>query len=125
MKTIVVEPNRSFYIARSAIVGAGRGLFARTALAAGSRLEVEGTLIRANSLSDRSTRYADAYKFRIGEFLLIPMGFGGMLNHSATPNMEKNIRGTRLYMRALHGIEKGAELLFTYSKYAQKRFGLE
>ncbi len=121
---ILSESAGGLRIAPSKIPGAGRGLFAGLPLAKGDRFEVLGVRVRAGSLSDLCSRYADAYKFRAGEFLLIPFGFGGMLNHSATPNMEKVLRGPRVYMRALHAIGKGEELLFTYSRYAQRRFGL-
>jgi SET domain-containing protein len=109
-------------IARSAIPGAGRGVFAKVSLAKGAVIEAVGTLVRAGSTEDTLTSYADIYKFRAGKYLLIPAGFAGMVNHSAKPNMEKVVKGSRVYLRALRRIEKGEELHFTYSKYAQKSF---
>ena len=37
------------------------------------------------------TRYADGYKYRVGKHLLIPVGYGGMVNHGSTPNLEQVI----------------------------------
>lgn len=116
--------DKKVYIANSAIPRAGKGLFARVPLAKGETLEVVGALVPAKSAADRCTRYADAYKFRIGKFLLIPTGYGGIVNHSSAPNMEKVTVGRRLYLRALRRIEKGEELVFVYSEYAQKKFKL-
>jgi hypothetical protein len=87
-------------------------------------LEVQGVLVPAGSISDQCTRYADAYKFRVGNFLLIPIGYGGIANHSGTPNMEKVVEGQRMYLRTLRRIEAREELFFSYNEDAQERFGL-
>ena len=119
-----METDHRFYISESTVPGAGRGLFAGVPLVPGERLQVHGVLIPAGSASDRCTRYADSYKFRIGNDLLIPLGYGAMVNHSEDTNVEKLIEGDRLYLRALRPISKGEELLFSYSEYAQTRFGI-
>lgn len=116
------ESDARFYIAKSTIKGAGKGLFAKIAIAKGDKLEVLGVLVPAKSLADRCTTYADAYKFRIGKYLLIPTGLGGIANHSDTPNAKKIIKGSRVYLIALRDINKGEEVLYIYGAYAQKRF---
>jgi hypothetical protein len=116
------ERDARFYVAASRLPHAGRGVFAKTALARGDRLEVVGVLVGRGSVSDRCTRYADAHKYRVGSFLLIPVGYGGMVNHSSRPNLEKVIEGTRLWLRALRPIRAGEELLVSYSAYARARF---
>ncbi len=121
---ILSESEDHFYIGPSTIPEAGQGLFASVPLAEGDQFEVMGVLIRAGSISDECSHYADAYKFRVGKFLLLPLGFGGMVNHSRRPNLKKVLEGPRVYLRALSQIKKGEELLFTYSQYAQRRFGL-
>ena len=73
------ESDARFYVAKSTIKGAGKGLFAKIAIAKGDKLEVLGVRVPAKSLADRCTTYADAYKFRIGKYLLIPTGLGGRL----------------------------------------------
>lgn len=78
-----------------------------------------------DSLSDECTHFADEHKVRVGErLLLIPLGFGGMVNHSSTPNLEKVIEGDRAFLCALRPIAAGEEVFFSYTDYAQERFGL-
>lgn len=120
----IEEADDRLYVAESTIRRAGRGLFAKVPLERNESIEVIGMLVAAKSAADRCTAYADAYKFQVGRYLLVPMGYGGMANHSSSPNMEKIIRGPRVYLRALRRIEKDEELLFAYSAYAQKRFKL-
>lgn len=116
------EIDTRFFIARSRIADAGYGLFAAQSLAAGETLVAIGILIDRDSLADRCTVYADAYKFRVGDQLLIPIGFAGMVNHSSdAPNLEKVIDGNELILRTLRDIAPGEELLFEYSQYAQER----
>jgi hypothetical protein len=121
---VIDETDDRFYVGDSKITGAGKGLFARVPLAAGDRLAVMGVLVRPESVADACTHYADDHKFRVGDLLLIPLGYGGMANHSRNPNMEKVVEGDRLYLQALRSIAAGEELLFCYSEYAQERFGL-
>lgn len=117
------ETDARFFIASSPIPGAGYGLFAAQSLVAGDTLMAIGILIVRDSLADRCTAYADAYKFRVGDQLLIPIGFAGMVNHSSdAPNLEKVIDGNELSLRVLRDIAPGEELLFEYSQYAQERF---
>jgi hypothetical protein len=121
---IVDEVDERFYVADSGIPNSGNGLFAKVPLAAGDRFEVIGVLVRRDSETDRCTHFADEHKFRVGDdLLLIPMGYGGMANHSATPNMEKVFEGDRVFLRMLRAIEPGEELFFFYHPYAQDRFG--
>jgi len=82
------ETDDRFEVRESSIPGAGQGVFAVKPLRSGDRLRVIGVFINRNSVSDQCTRFADEHKFRVGDRLLIPAGFGGMVNHSATaPNM--------------------------------------
>lgn len=118
----VSESDERFYIGPSTIADAGYGLFAKVPLARGDRLEVIGALIDANSIADTCTRYADIYKFRVGDKLLIPLGYGSMANHSDTPNSEKIIENGKLYLQALRVIARDEEILFTYSEYARNQF---
>jgi hypothetical protein len=119
------DPDARFAIGPSTIAGAGNGLFARLPLATGDRLEVIGVLVQADSTSDRCTHFADAYKVRVGNLLLIPLGYAALVNHSPCPNVEKVIEGEKVYLRALRDISPGEEVLFTYSDYARDRFGLD
>jgi hypothetical protein len=111
---VIIEEDERFYVNVSTIPAAGDGLFAKTFLAEGERLEVVGVLVPAGSVSDVCTRYADRYKFRVGELLLIPLGFGGMVNHSRNPNLKQVIDGERVYLQTTRPIRPGEELFSTY-----------
>ena len=116
--------DRRVYIKESALAGAGKGLFAKKSISKGENLPVVGILVRRNSVEDRCTRYADAYKFRVGKFLLIPLNHTGLINHSRAPNLKKIVTGKTVHLKALRAIRAGEELFFRYSRYAQKRFRL-
>ena len=118
------ETDDRFYTAPSTLPGAGRGLFARVPLRAGERLAVVGVLVRRDSDADRYTAFADEYKFRAGDCLLIPFGIAGMANHSAQPNLAKVIEGDAVFLELLHDVGAGEELCFAYSSYARERYGL-
>lgn len=117
------EPDERCYVKESTIAGAGRGCFARVPLRAGECLEVVGVLVRSGSAADRCTAYADHYKFRHAGLLLIPVGFAALVNHSATPNLERHARDGMLFLRTLRDIVADEELFFTYSEFAQRMFG--
>ena len=120
--TRVMETDQRFYVGRSTTPGAGDGLFAGVPLARGGRLRVVGVLIAANSVSDRCTSYADHYKVRVGDHLLIPTGWSAMVNHSDDANVEKVIDGNDVYLEALRPIAKNEEVFFRYHDYAKSRF---
>jgi hypothetical protein len=108
------EEDPRFVIDRSTIPGAGNGLFTKEPLAEGDRLEAIGVLIKADSPSDACTTYANRYKFRVGELLLMPLGYASLVNYSDSPNMKKVIEENRVYLQALRPIERGEELFFVY-----------
>lgn len=118
------ETDDRFELRPSTVPGAGLGVFARTELPAGAALEVIGVLVRRESVSDRCTHYADHHKFRVGEKLLIPVGYGGLVNHSAEPNLEKVIDGERVLLRTLRPVAAGEELFFRYPDAARERLGI-
>ena len=118
------ETDDRFYAAPSTLRGAGRGLFARVPLRKGERLAVVGVLVRRDSDADRYTAFADEYKIRAGDYLLIPCGVAAMANHSAHPNLEKVIEGDAVFLELLHDVAAGEELCFAYSSYARERYDL-
>ena len=121
---ILDEPDQRFYAAPSTIPGAGRGLFARVPLKAGDRLAVLGVMVRRESASDGYTAFADEYKLRIGDRLLIPCGIAALANHSSDPNLEKAIDGDAIFLELLRDVDTGDELCFAYSDYARDRYGI-
>ena len=90
----------------------------------GEFLEALGVLVAKDSVADECTYYADAHKIRAGDYLLIPTGYAGFMNHSAKANVEKVLDEQRVYFRTLRTIEKDQELFWEYSEYAQSRFGI-
>ncbi len=121
---VLDETDDRFEIRASTLPGAGLGVFARIDLPPGALLEVIGVLVRRESISDRATHFADHHKFRIGDRLLIPCGFGGLVNHSTEPNLEKVIDGDRVHLRAIRPIAAAEELFFRYPDSALDRLGI-
>jgi uncharacterized protein len=124
-RMLVNEEDARFYVADSTVPGAGKGLFTRVPIQRGERLEVVGVMVRRDSASDRASHFSDHHKFRVGEdLLLIPLGFGAMVNHSSTPNLKKVFEDDCLYLEALRDLPANEEVFFTYTPYAQQAFGL-
>jgi hypothetical protein len=121
---ILEERDERFYSAPSTHAGAGRGLFAGVPLKRGDRLEVIGVRVRRGSAADGYTAFADEYKLRCGDDLLIPCGVAALANHSSTPNAAKVVEGDTLFLELLRDVEAGEEVCFAYSDYARERFGL-
>jgi len=118
------EADDRFEARPSAVAGAGLGVFARVALPAGATLEVVGVYVRRGSVADRCTHFADRHKFRVGDALLIPVGLGGLVNHSPAPNLEKVFAGDRVWLRALRPLAAGEEVFFCYPDAALERLGI-
>jgi hypothetical protein len=121
---VIDETDDRFYAAPSTIPGAGQGLFARVPLKVGARLAVVGVLVQRDSAADRCTAFADEYKLRVGDHLLIPCGVAAMANHSSRPNLAKIVEDGVLFLELLQDVEAGMELCFTYSDYARERYGI-
>jgi len=121
---VLDETDDRFYAGESRIAGAGRGLFARVPLRAGDRLLVIGIRVRRESASDRYTSFADEYKIRAGDDLLIPCGVAAVANHSSHPNLRKVIAGADVFFELTREVEADEELCFEYSDYARERFNV-
>ncbi len=122
MEPVACPVDNRFLVKASTISGAGRGLFAAVNLASGERIEVIGPRVAAESLEDQCTSFADGYKFRVGEHLIIPLGISGMANHSETPNLLKVIEGNRVYLEMARPILAGEELFLCYAPRARIHF---
>jgi hypothetical protein len=122
---LIDETETRFYVADSTAPDGGNGLFTGQAMRKGDRFEVIGVLVRRDSLSDKCTHFCDHHKFRVGEdLLLIPMGIGGMANHSLAPNLRKVFEGERVFLEITEDVPADTEVFFTYTEYAQEAFGL-
>ncbi len=119
------ETDSRFELRPSTTAGAGQGVFARVDLPTGAELEIIGVLVERDSATDRCSHFADHHKFVVGEkWLLVPLGFGGMVNHSDEPNMVREVRGERVFLRTLRTVAAGEELFHCYSPLAMERLGL-
>jgi uncharacterized protein len=112
------------YVVRNSRIH-GRGVFAVRRIRKGTRI-VEYTGERITD-KEADRRYDDAKMKRHHTFLFtldsrtvidgaIDTGGGdaSYINHSCEPNCEAVIRGKRIFIHALHGIEPGAELAYDY-----------
>lgn len=121
----VAEADARFEVRPSGVLGAGRGVFARVDLPAGAELEIVGVLVERDSPADLCSHFADRHKFVVGErWLLVPLGYGGMVNHSDEPNMVREVRGDRVFLRALRPVAAGEELFHQYTPAARERTGI-
>lgn len=93
-------------------------------LKAGDRLAVIGALVRRDSAEDRYTAYADEYKFRAGEYLLIPVGVAAMVNHAAQPSLLKVVENTAVCLQLVRDVDANEELCFAYDDYPRARYGI-
>jgi hypothetical protein len=86
----VEETDERFYIAPSTIPNAGHGCFTKTHIKRGDWLDIIGVYVKTGGLADQCTEYAKRYKFAGSPKLdakIVPMGFGGMVNHSDDPKL--------------------------------------
>lgn len=101
------------------IKGKGRGVIATRAIKKGVVVEA-GPVIRMKKADrlDRSTVLSH-YPFEWDDKPYVqafPLGWAGLLNHSATPNckIEADIDGEVLEIKTLRRIEAGEELVWNY-----------
>lgn len=87
----VEETDLRFYIKESTLPNAGWGCFAKEYLKSGDWLEIIGVYVKTGGLADQCTHYAKRYKFAGSpkhNAKIVPMGFGGIVNHSDDPNQQ-------------------------------------
>jgi SET domain-containing protein len=108
----------------------GRGVFARYAIPAGTRI-VEYTGERISS--DESTRRAEAsggpvnhtFFFSLADGMLIDGGSGGndarWINHACEPNCEAFEEDGKVFIYSLQDIEAGEELNYNYALIYEAR----
>jgi uncharacterized protein len=119
------DDDNRFYLKKSTIQAAGVGVFARLPLRKGDCLEVMGVRVTPGSVADYCSAFADRHKFLHADQLIIPLGYAGMVNHSATPNMVRHEADGKLYLKALRDIAVDEELFHAYNEAALQRMGLK
>jgi hypothetical protein len=87
------ENDKRFYLNKSTIESAGVGVFASEDIPKDSVMEILGFMVGVGSAADQCTNYAKDYKFAAnfeGKYdrHIIPIGFGGMVNHTQDSNLQ-------------------------------------
>lgn len=129
------ESDDRFYVKDSTIKNAGKGLFARRNILKGEILMVTGVLVERQSPADICTAYANAYKFATspvilsngnaepGKFSLIPLGYGGIVNHLKEEdgiNVEMTfLEDCQVGYRFLRDVNKDEEIIGNYGDQFQ------
>lgn len=129
---IIEEKDDRFYLKKSTQPNAGVGVFAARNLKKDDFLEIIGVMVKKNSVSDLCTSYANNYKFAAaydGEYdmHIVPMGFGGMINHANDPNQQNaeiryidhrriNVAGGSAVYYFIKDIQKDEEILGNYGE---------
>jgi uncharacterized protein len=102
----------------------GRGVFARAAIAEGTRIvEYRGQRITA---AEADARYPDdptqpyhTFLFAIDDDTMVDAAVGGniarWINHSCDPNCEVSLEDGRLYIDSIRDIDEGEELSYDYN----------
>jgi len=135
---LLEETDNRFYLDKSSQPHAGTGVFASEPIKAGDCLEIIGVFVKVDSVADKCTEFSDTFKFAGdygGEYNqhIIPMGFGGMINHANNPedqNVEirhlpsrdkKNPNSSKTVYFFTKGIDKGQEVLSDYGRNWSER----
>lgn len=127
----IEENDDRFYISESTIPNAGRGLFAKTNIKKGDHLEIIGVIVKAGSVANTCTDYANKYKFAAGaskKEIVVPMGYGGIVNHSPEKtsqnaeityiknNRPRNPAAGNVVYKFIRDVEKDEEILGNYGE---------
>lgn len=136
---LVQETDERFYLAKSTVPNAGTGVFSKVPLQKGDWLEIIGAQVEVGSLADKCTTYAKNYKFAAtGSIkkgkkvidhtrLIVPMGFGGMVNHAPSREIQnaeigylqkptRNSAAGKAVYYFLRNIAKDEEILGNYGE---------
>ena len=129
---LVEEKDKRFYLEKSKIEDAGIGVFASENINAGSVLEIIGVMVKIGSISDQCSQFASNYKFAADfsdkyDRHIVPLGFGGMVNHTNDKNQQNvelryikrstnnEASGSAVYY-FIKDVKKGEEILGNYGK---------
>ena len=95
--------------------GAGRGVFAARAFAAGDEIERCPMLVVDGERGASLAHGAEGYVFNWGdESTALALGFGSLYNHSFRPNATTLETPDELVITALRTIEAGEEIFINY-----------
>ena len=115
------QPSRRIAVRPSGVHG--KGVFALRAIAAGQRiLEYRGQIITWDEALKRHphdpAQPEHTFYFHVDADCVIDALYGGnaarWINHACAPNCESEVRGQRVFIRALRDIAAGEELNYDY-----------
>jgi SET domain-containing protein len=115
------QPSRRIEVRPSGVHG--KGVFALRAISAGQRiLEYRGQIITWDEALKRHPHDPKqpnhTFYFHVDADCVIDALYGGnaarWINHACTPNCESEVRGQRVFIRALRDIAAGEELNYDY-----------
>lgn len=115
------------YIAKSKILNAGRGVFAKCDIKKGEIIEICPIIeVPKHDVSNLKDSILVTYFFYFGkdkERLAMALGFGSIYNHSYKPNTTYKIRIKQktIDFIALDDIKKDSEITFNYKGNLRKR----
>jgi SET domain-containing protein len=110
---IIEETDDRFYVKKSTLPNAGFGCFAKVPIKKGDYLEVIGVLVRAGTVADRCTHYANRYKFGAKEgYHIVPMGYGGIVNQ-ANSEEQQNVQLQRIKLMHRKRSQHASEIVYT------------
>lgn len=129
---LIEEKDKRFYIDKSSIQDAGKGLFAAEDISKDSYLEIIGIMVNVNSVCDMCTEYANNYKFAANfankyDRHIIPIGYGALVNHTDNKdiqnveirylktNLSNEASGSAVYY-FIKDVKKGEEILGNYGE---------
>lgn len=117
-----IEPSDAIYVQESAMVNAGRGVFAKKDIKKGECIEKCPFIeILPNDVIHLEQNNLITYTFFYGdnkEKALLVLGFGSLYNHSYAPNALYTIHETDciVVFTAIRDIKKDEEITFDYKQ---------
>ena len=110
---VLDELDPRFFAATSTIPGQARGCLHAWPFGRATGWPWWGCWCARDSEADRCTAFADEYKLRAGEFLLIPCGMAALANHSARAQSGRRwSKANRSSFNCRRDVEAGEELFF-------------
>ena len=125
MKSAKSQGKRRIAARRSGIHG--RGVFAVSPVAAGSRLiEYKGVRMTEAESDAMGTESTHTFLFMMDSNEVIDGGRNGntsrWINHSCMPNCEAVEENDRVYIHAMEAIDEGEEITIDYNLYLDERY---
>jgi SET domain-containing protein len=112
-----IFPPKKIYLDNSTVEDGGLGVFALENIKKDEVIEIAPALILDfTDFVDTKWNLLFEYYFWMDDFVVMPLGYGGMYNHSKKPNAQYNVSkiDRTITFTALKNIKKGEEIFFNY-----------